>query len=127
MLAVCGACQLTATVAVDGHANGSGLVRVGIGLDKDAVSRVPNLASDLRVDDLRKRGWTIVGPRRESDGRTWVRASKPFDRIYRSFGLPPYKKRIAQAKEMAATLQLIPCDKLIRRIEQLTPPPRLTR
>jgi hypothetical protein len=56
-----------------------------------------------------------------------ARASKPFDRIYRSFGLPPYKKRLAQAEQMAATLEVIPCDELIRRIERLTPPPRLTR
>jgi hypothetical protein len=39
---------------------------------------VPNLKEDLRVDDLRRAGWTIVGPRKEGDGHTWIRASKPF-------------------------------------------------
>lgn len=56
-----------------------------------------------------------------------ARSSKPFDRIYRQFGLPPYRKRLAQAEHMAATLQLVPCDELIRRIESLTPPPPLVR
>jgi hypothetical protein len=49
-----------------------------VGLDADAARRVPNLRTDLKVDDLRKAGWTIVGPRKEDDGRTWIRASKPF-------------------------------------------------
>ena len=37
-----------------------------------------DLAHQLRVDDLRAGGWQVVGPRKESDGLTWVRASKPF-------------------------------------------------
>ena len=49
-----------------------------MGLDADAARRVPNLRTDLKVDDLRKAGWTIIGPRKEDDGRTWIRASKPF-------------------------------------------------
>jgi hypothetical protein len=56
-----------------------------------------------------------------------ARASKPFDEIYRRFGLPPYEKRLAQAEQMAATLQLVPCEELIRRIERATPPPSLVR
>src|SRR5205823_6123808 len=78
ILVVCGACQLTATVAVDAHRDGTGIVRVGVGLDADAARQVPDLTHDLRVDDLRRRGWAIVGPRQEKDGRTWVRAAKHF-------------------------------------------------
>ena len=54
-------------------------MRVAVGLDADAARRVPNLKDDLRTDDLTDRGWTIVGPRKEADGRTWIRAQKPFD------------------------------------------------
>ena len=40
---------------------------------------MPDLERDLRTDDLTDAGWTIVGPRKEADGRTWIRAHKPFD------------------------------------------------
>jgi len=53
-------------------------VRAGVGLDADALRQIPDLGQQLRVDDLRRAGWTIVGPRKEGDGRTWVRASKAF-------------------------------------------------
>ena len=81
-LAVVGAatgCQVTTAVGVDAEKDGSGTVRVAVGLDKEAAGRVPNLARELEVNDLVDAGWTIVGPRKEDDGRTWIRASKPFD------------------------------------------------
>ena len=53
-------------------------MRAGVGLDADALRQIPDLAQQLRVDDLKKAGWTVVGPRKEGDGRTWVRASKSF-------------------------------------------------
>lgn len=71
-------CQITTRIGVDANRDGSGRVRVAVGLDADAARRVPNLARDLRTDDLTDAGWTIVGPRKEADGRTWIRASKPF-------------------------------------------------
>ena len=77
-LVVCSACQVTIAVGVDAQQNGSGAVRAGVGLDDDALHQIPDLAQQLRVDDLKKAGWTVVGPRKESDKRTWVRASKPF-------------------------------------------------
>src|SRR4029077_15719160 len=75
---VCSACQVTIAVGVDAKQNGSGVVRAGVGLDDDALHQIPDLAQQLRVDDLRKSGWTVVGPRKERDNRTWVRATKPF-------------------------------------------------
>lgn len=77
-LLLCSACQVTIAVGVDAQQNGSGVVRAGVGLDDDALNQIPDLAQQLRVDDLKKAGWTIVGPRKESDKRTWVRATKPF-------------------------------------------------
>jgi len=69
---------VTLAVGVDAKQNGSGVVRAGVGLDDDAVHQIPDLSQQLRVDDLKRAGWTIVGPRKESDNRTWVRATKPF-------------------------------------------------
>ena len=77
-LLVCSACQVTIAVGVDAKPNGSGVVRAGVGLDDDALQQIPDLAQQLRVDDLKRAGWTVVGPRRETDNRTWVRATKPF-------------------------------------------------
>jgi hypothetical protein len=72
---------VTIAVGVDAKQNGSGVVRAGVGLDDDALHQIPDLAQQLRVDDLKKAGWTIVGPRKESDNRTWVRATKPFANV----------------------------------------------
>jgi hypothetical protein len=77
-LVVCSACQVTIAVGVDATQNGSGVVRAGVGLDNDALHQIPDLAQQLRVDDLKKAGWTVVGPRKERDDRTWVRATKAF-------------------------------------------------
>jgi hypothetical protein len=77
-LLLCSACQVTIALAVDSRADGSGTIRTGVGLDADALRQVPDFAQQLRVDDLKRAGWTVVGPRKEGDGRTWVRASKPF-------------------------------------------------
>jgi hypothetical protein len=77
-LVVCSACQVTIAVGVDAKQNGSGVVRAGVGLDADALRQIPDRAQQLRVDDLKRAGWTVVGPRKESDNRTWVRATKPF-------------------------------------------------
>jgi len=48
-----------------------------LGLDADALKTVGDLAAALRVDDLRRAGWKIDGPRREGDGFTWVRVTRP--------------------------------------------------
>jgi hypothetical protein len=73
----CAGCRLDVTTAVDVRDDGSGTVEVAVGLDEDAVRRVPNLRNQLRTDDLVDAGWTITGPV-EEDGTTWVRARKPF-------------------------------------------------
>ena len=75
---VAGGCQLRINVAVDVNEDGSGVVRVAVGLDEDAVRKVPDLANQLELDDLVEAGWRITGPAEEADGFTWIRASKPF-------------------------------------------------
>ncbi len=58
--------------------DGSGRVTAGLGLDAEALGELGDPATALRVDDLRRAGWQVEGPRKEDDGLTWVRASKPF-------------------------------------------------
>jgi hypothetical protein len=81
-LVVCGlalsACRVTVTGGADVRADGGGTVRAGVGLDAEAAAAIPDLASQLRVDDLRQAGWAVEGPRKEGDGLTWVRASRRF-------------------------------------------------
>jgi hypothetical protein len=49
-----------------------------VGLDREALAEVPDLADQLATDDLRAAGWQIRGPRREADGLTWIRATHRF-------------------------------------------------
>lgn len=71
-------CQVRVSTGVDTHRDGSGVVRVGVGLDKEALDSVPDLPHKLRVDDLRAAGWVVTGPATEKDGLSWVRAEKRF-------------------------------------------------
>jgi uncharacterized protein len=84
------ACQVRTTVAVDVAKDGSGTVTVAVGLDADALGRVPDLDDDgrsttadltrlVRTDDLAAAGWHVTGPAGSADdGFVWVRATKPF-------------------------------------------------
>ena len=82
-------CQVRTEVEVTMEDDGSGKVEVGVGLDAEAVAELPDLdrngvsdAADLsvlvRTDDLRATGWDIGAPSTDSDGFTWIRATKPF-------------------------------------------------
>ena len=73
------ACRIDGTVNVDVNDDGSGVVRVTVAFDADAVARIPDLASTLRFDDLTASGWTVTPPAKQPDGRTLVRAEKPFE------------------------------------------------
>lgn len=75
---VLGACRVQTEVGLSVEEDGSGTVEVGVGLDDDALGRVPGIEDELRVEDLRATGWTVVGPVAEADGNTWFRISKPF-------------------------------------------------
>ena len=72
------ACQVTLTAGVDVNRDGTGRVVAGVGLDDEALREVGDLATGLRLDDVRAAGWLVDAPRKEGDGLTWVRASKPF-------------------------------------------------
>jgi hypothetical protein len=82
------ACEVRSSVDVEVADDGSGTVEVAVGLDADALGRLPDLTDDgtsdaadltalARVDDMRAAGWDVSGPATE-DGMTWVRATKAF-------------------------------------------------
>lgn len=78
VIALAAGCEVRTEVGVEVEGDGSGTVTVSVGLDDDAVSRVPGLEQELRLDDLRATGWEITGPAPEADGFTWIRGTKPF-------------------------------------------------
>ena len=70
-------CKARADVLVAVRPNGSGTVTVTATLDPDAAAQVGDLATAVRVDDLRAAGWKVTGPT-TSGGNTVLTASKPF-------------------------------------------------
>ena len=79
-LVLLGGCRVGVTVGVDSEADGSGRVRALVTLDADAARRVPDLADQLEVDDLRAAGWEVTGPRPSAatEGGVEVEAVKRF-------------------------------------------------
>lgn len=78
LLVLLSGCHVTLEAGVDVNRDGTGMVRAGLGMDDEAVREVGDVATELRLDDLRQTGWSVTGPRKESDGLTWVRASRGF-------------------------------------------------
>ncbi len=76
---VLGACDVDIAVDVDVATNGSGVVEVRVVLDEEAAQRIPDLTSQLRLDDLMAADWQIVGPDETSDDGIEVTARKTFD------------------------------------------------
>jgi hypothetical protein len=68
-------CRIGIHTGVDMQRDGSGVVRVAVSFDDDALRQV---GGQLQTADLQNAGWQMAGPRKESDGLTWVRASKSF-------------------------------------------------
>jgi hypothetical protein len=81
LFAVLAGCQVDANVDVTVREDGSGEVTVEVVLDEDAAARVPDLADDLRVRDLRATGWEVQGPTDTDDGGLRLTASKPFANV----------------------------------------------
>ncbi len=79
LLLMAAACDVRTEVLVDIEESGAGTVTVSVGLDADAVRRLPSLTDLVMVDDLAAGGWAVTVPGRDADGMTWYRASKPFD------------------------------------------------
>lgn len=121
-LVVAAACQMEVAVGVDVADDGSGRVQVGVALDAEAAGHAPELAGQLEVDDLVGAGWAVTGPTLEEDGRTWLRASRPFatlaegesvldqvdgpDGPFRDFRLERSRSFLAETWRLSGTVDL---------------------
>lgn len=72
------ACRVDTNVSLDVKANGSGKVRITVTADADVVAKAPNLAADLRMDDLKSAGWKVLGPRKTDAGGLTVSLERSF-------------------------------------------------
>lgn len=73
-----GACRADLSVEVDASAGGGGQVRAVVSLDAEAAALVPDLAQQLRVDDLEAAGWVVDGPAPAADGGVTLGVAKRF-------------------------------------------------
>lgn len=73
-----GGCRADLSVSVEAGADGGGRVAATVTLDREAVAQVPDLAAQLRVDDLEAAGWQVAGPSPVGDGGVTLRVSKRF-------------------------------------------------
>jgi hypothetical protein len=77
-LGLLGGCRVGVSVEVETGADGGGHVRATVTLDDEAARQVPDLAEQLRVDDLEAAGWEVDGPTPLAGGGATVSATKPF-------------------------------------------------
>jgi hypothetical protein len=87
-LATTGACRVDVNVGIQSDADGTGRVRIAATLDRSAVEQLVGQAAGdpdavdpatrIKVDDLRKAGWTIDGPTETADGGLDVVATHRF-------------------------------------------------
>lgn len=73
-----GACRADLSVELDADARGAGHVRATVTLDRAAADRVPDLAEQLRVEDLEQAGWVVDEPAPVPGGGVTLRASRRF-------------------------------------------------
>jgi hypothetical protein len=71
-------CRVDAKTTVEVAEDGSGTVTVEVVLDQEAADRIPDLAEQLRVRDLRRTGWEVTGPTEVEGGGVTVTATKAF-------------------------------------------------
>jgi hypothetical protein len=71
-------CRVDQSVSLTVKPNGSGEVTVVITADKDIVAKAPNLAADLRTDDLVAVGWEVSKPVETKTGGLTVTLVRPF-------------------------------------------------
>lgn len=75
---VLAACRVDTTVSLEVKPNGSGTVRVTAIADAELVAKAPNLAADVRVNDLKEAGWKVSGPTTNDDGTMSIELRRPF-------------------------------------------------
>lgn len=72
------ACRVDTEVATVVNDDGSGSVSVRVTADAEAVTAQPNIAKELKLDDLVQAGWSVEGPTATEDGGLVVVLHRPF-------------------------------------------------
>ena len=75
---LCASCRVDVNVNVAMQLDGSGVVTITAVADAAVVKQAPSLATDLRFDDVKAAGWTVVGPTAEAGGGLRVVLTKTF-------------------------------------------------
>lgn len=52
-----------------------------------------------------------------------TKQSRPFEKLLRQFGAPPYRERLRMARRQARSIPVLDCAEFVERIRALTPPP----
>ena len=71
-------CRVDQSISLKVNPNGTGTVAVTVTADKAIIDKAPDLAADLRVDDLKSAGWKVDGPDTTKEGGLTVRFSRSF-------------------------------------------------
>ena len=71
-------CRVDQSISLKVNPNGTGDVVVTVTADKAIVDKAPDLAADLRVDDLKSAGWEVDGPDSTKEGGLTVQLSRSF-------------------------------------------------
>ncbi|MGH9107568.1 MAG: hypothetical protein ACRDZX_17405 [Acidimicrobiales bacterium] len=90
----CSACGASVRVRVDVSRRGAGTVRVAVVVPRSTAEQLVDLRAGLPVADLRRAGWSVLGPRPGPAGSTVVSASHRFSGLAQ---IPPLVADIAGA------------------------------
>jgi len=77
-VALC-ACQVNAVVTLDVAQSGAGALTIDAIADSEVLTKVPDLADDLRFDDAIASGWVVSRPNKTADGGLQVSMTQSFD------------------------------------------------
>lgn len=61
-------CRVDQTISLEVNRNGTGKVVITVTADKAVLEKAPELAADVRTDDLAEAGWDVDGPNETDDG-----------------------------------------------------------
>lgn len=77
-LVLLASCRVDQSITLDVKPNGSGEVRVVVTADAAVVAAAPDIASDIRTDDLVRAGWKVSGPSEIDGGGLRIEVTRPF-------------------------------------------------
>ncbi len=80
-VAVLASCRVDTEVALLMNSDGTGSVTVTVVADAEAVRAEPNLAKQLRLEDLTQTGWLVEGPDATPEGGLSILLTRPFTNL----------------------------------------------